>query len=195
MKRLAGPAAAESLRWSSSETDQIFRRVGVAADTGPLKASLGSAELIYRPAVTGVDVKRRSFVAAVTGVAFAGCASRDSTAATTTQSSSVVYAGPGSRSHDIRVDNSRDHEVDVTIVVTHDDADVYRDEHTVDAGVERVVAGFGKESGTPERPTVMVSASDSTDQTASVEVTVSECLGNVVFYYEDGELQATYSIC
>lgn len=129
-------------------------------------------------------------------MAVTGCTTPNRTASTTTTGpNSGVYAGSGPHSHDIRVDNDRDHAVEVTITVSHDGVEIYRGEHSVAAATERVVAGFGKEAEAPDRPTVTVSVTGSADQSASVEVDVFDCLGNVLLYYREQELQATYSIC
>lgn len=114
----------------------------------------------------------------------------------TPASDPLVESGSGNYPHDVRVDNSLDRDVTLTVTVDRSDARVYRRSHAVAAGTEAVVAGVTAETLPRDDRSLTVTAVDSDGQSATVEVSVSDCLGNVVFYYDpDGALASTYSIC
>ena len=89
-----------------------------------------------------------------------------------------------------------DRDVTLTITVHREDTRMYQDKHTVTAQTDATVAGITKKSLPEDSRSVTVSGTDSEDDTASVNVLISECLGNIVFFYRSEEkLQVTHSIC
>lgn len=84
----------------------------------------------------------------------------------------------------------------ITLSVTRDDTSLYEQNYTVSARSERVVAGFTVETLPDDLRLVTIQATDSDRQPSSVNVSVSDCLGDVIFIYgADGSLESTYSIC
>lgn len=109
---------------------------------------------------------------------------------------SLVVSGDGEYPHEIRVENMLDRDVTLTITVHREDTRMYQDKHTVTAQTDATVAGITKKSLPEDSRSVTVSGTDSEDDTASVNVLISECLGNIVFFYRSEEkLQVTHSIC
>lgn len=109
---------------------------------------------------------------------------------------SIVASGAGAYPHEVHVDNALDREVTLTVVVDRRGTEIYREARTVAPATDAVVAGITVESLPRESRSLTVSATDASGDAASVDVSVSDCLGDVVFYFESGEgLQATYSIC
>ncbi|NEU58784.1 hypothetical protein [Halorussus sp. MSC15.2] len=130
---------------------------------------------------------------AVIGV-FAGC--NESTSPKTTVSGSLVESGAGDYPHKIRIDNSLDHDVTVTVTVKRDSSKVYQETHTVAAQMSRTVAGITKTRLAGNDQSVTVIAKDTTGQSTEITASVSNCLGNIIFFFNsDEELNSTYAIC
>ncbi len=156
-------------------------------------------------------MKRRTMLGALGSAAvvgFTGCLSDDETASpdspspsktnspSPSKSDDLVVSGAGDYPHPIRIDNSLDHEVSLTITVAREGTQLYQESHTVTERSDVVVAGITKESLPEDSRPVSVTASDSSGNDTSVNVSVSDCLGNIVFYFEASEtLESTYSIC
>lgn len=144
-------------------------------------------------------MKRRAFLGAVAGsAALGGCAGLPGSAGSTTDRTTtddLVPSGDGDYEHDIRVANDRDREITLTIEVDRGGERLYRETHTVAAGSDVVVAGFTEESLPEGERSVTVTATSDDGETASVDVSITGCLGNVVFTYGEDGLEATYSIC
>ena len=108
----------------------------------------------------------------------------------------LVVSGSGDYPHPIRVDNSLEREVTLTITVAHEGAQIYQESHTVAERSDVVVAGITEVSLPENSRSVSVTASESSGNTASVNVSISDCLGEIVFYFgASGTLESTYSIC
>jgi hypothetical protein len=150
-------------------------------------------------------MRRRRVVGVAAGLSLglvAGCPSRPEPTVTPTQtgtpdSGALIADGPGDYPHPIRVDNSLDRAVTVTITVERDDGTVLYDRaHTVDPGTERVVAGFTRRTAPAESRNVRVTAALADGNAESIDFTVDDCHGDVVVYFgEDGTLGLTYSVC
>ncbi len=164
-------------------------------------------------------MKRRTMLGALGSAAvvgFTGCLSGDETASPDSASPSetdspspsetdspspseadnLVVSGPGDYPHSIRIDNSLEHEVTLTITVAREDAQLYQESHTVTERSDVVVAGITEESLPEDSRPVSITARDSSGNDTSVNVSVSDCLGNIVFYFEaSGTVESTYSIC
>lgn len=101
--------------------------------------------------------------------------------------------------HEIVVANSLVEALALTVSVERDGTVLYREEHAVPAGADTTVAGITRENrpeGSRSLTVEAVEAVDASGQSASVQVTVTDCLGDVVFSFgEQGDLQGTYSIC
>lgn len=156
-------------------------------------------------------MKRRTMLGALGSAAvvgFTGCLSGDETASPDSDSPSetdsdspsetdnLVVSGAGDYPHSIRIDNSLEHEVTLTITVAREDAQLYQESHTVTERSDVVVAGITEESLPEDSRPVSITARDSAGNDTSVNVSVSDCLGNIVFYFEaSGTVESTYSIC
>lgn len=150
---------------------------------------------------------RRFIVAAVGGgIALSGCLSnRESaspsdssgtktTPASPTETDSLVVAGDGDYPHPIRVDNTLNRTLTLTVGVERDGETVYQGEHTVDAQTDTVVAGLTKSSLPEGSRSVTVVASEASGETTSVTLPVSESLWHIRIYFEsDGALTSTYA--
>lgn len=124
-----------------------------------------------------------------------GCTTISDSQATPTQGEKLVTAGSADYPHEIVVSNGRVRDVSLTITVARGET-LYRADHTVRASDEQVVAGFTVESLPEDSRSVTVRARDANGNTTSENVSVSECLGDVVFMVDrDGSLESTYSIC
>lgn len=144
-------------------------------------------------------MNRRTYLAA-TGAGLAslgGCLGLPaSSSGTPTERHPLVDSGAADYPHDIRVENSLDRDVTVTVTVDREGREVYRGSHAVAAGTDAVVAGITVETLPADARSMTVAAVDAAGRSAAVEVSVSGCLGNVVFFYgADGTLESTYSIC
>jgi len=142
-------------------------------------------------------VSRRSVVALALAAVLvtSGCAGFSSSPRTTTPPDTIVVAGSGDYPHEIRVSNARDEAITLTVLVERDET-LYRADHTVAANSDSVVAGFSVESLPENSRLVTVTARDERDNSTSVEVSISGCLGDVVIIVgQDGTLDSTYSIC
>lgn len=144
----------------------------------------------------GLDVKRRTVLVA-TAATLAGCATfGPSDGDAPGGEPPLVQAGSADYPHAIRVDNSLDRPVAITLTVEHDESTMYEGRHEMDAGVEAVVAGFTRETFPADRQYVTVTATTADGLAGSVGVSVTDCLGNVVVTFtEDGAPWLTYSIC
>lgn len=144
-------------------------------------------------------MRRRTFLVAAVGCAagLGGCLGRQGSPSTPDRADGpLVVSGEGEYPHEISVDNSRDREVTLTIALRRGGTTLYREAHAVAAGSTAVVAGITRESLPDGSRSVTVSATTAGGETTEVDVAVSGCLGDVVFYYEsDGTLRSTYSIC
>lgn len=147
-------------------------------------------------------MRRRAFLVTTIsgGFALSGCLSQNQPSSTTStptpiDNASFIVSGDGEYPHNIRVENSLNRDVTLTIGVERDGTIIYQDTFTVDAQTTEVVAGITEESLPEDSRSVTVSATTSEGQAHS-EVSISDCLGDVYFLYEsDGTLQSTYSIC
>lgn len=97
--------------------------------------------------------------------------------------------------HDIVVENSLAEGATLTITVEQTTHTLYRTTHTVPAGADATVAGITRVSLPEDERQLRISATDERGGSATVTVSVSDCLGDVIFFYDAGDLQATYSIC
>ena len=146
-------------------------------------------------------MNRRIYLTAVgTSVAsLAGCAGPGDSGRATTAApvdTGLVASHPGPYPHDIRVENTRGRPVQLTLTVERDDALLYRKTHEVTPGSDAVIAGFVRETLPPDERTVRITVETADGATQHVEVSITDCLGNVVvFFDESGDLQLTYSIC
>lgn len=145
-------------------------------------------------------MKRRRFLvtAIASGTTLCGCLrSPVTTPAETprpTVTSSLVVS-EGDNPHDIKVGNWLDRDVTLTIVVDRESKRLYQNRHTVAAQTERAVAGI-TEPALPEDSRRITATATGPNESASVDVTVTECLGDILFSYRSGDgLQATYAIC
>lgn len=108
----------------------------------------------------------------------------------------LVSASPGDYPHVVRADNSLDRAVSITLTVREGDSTMYEGRHEVGAENAGVLVGFTRETFPPERQYVTVTATTDDGGTASVGVSITACLGNVVVTFtDDGEPSITYSIC
>lgn len=144
-------------------------------------------------------MNRRTLLAGFVGgaVALSGCTTFTGSRSTpTTVSGPLVTADGGAAPHAITVDNSLDRDVTLTVVVAREGEAVYNDTTTVTAGTKRIVAGITVATLPADARSMTVRADDDEDGQATVEVSVSDCLGDVVFFYrDDGTLDSTYSTC
>ena len=144
-------------------------------------------------------MNRRTFLAGAVGgaVTLSGCTTfTGSNSTPTTVSGPLVSADGGAAPHAITVDNSLDRDVTLELVVERAGEAVYNDTTTVPAGTKRIVAGITVETLPADARSLTVRASNAEDGQASVDVSVSRCLGDVVFFYRgDGTLDSTYSTC
>lgn len=141
-------------------------------------------------------MKRRTVLVGL-AAALPGCASLDLGSRDTSEDDQpLVRAGAVDYAHDIRVDNSLDRRVSIGLSVEQDGSTLYEGHHEVEPGVETAVAGFTRESFPSDRQYVIVRAETDGGEAASVGVSVTDCLGNVVVAFdEDGAPWLTYSIC
>lgn len=115
---------------------------------------------------------------------------------TPVETTPLVEAGDAEYPHDVVVDNSLDEDVTLTITVEQTTHVLYRRNHTVAAGADRTVAGITRVSLPEDERQLRISATNERGGSANVTVPVSNCLGDVIFFYDDaGALDATYSIC
>lgn len=133
-------------------------------------------------------------------LALSGCSavpdSQSPSTPTETPTDSLVEAGPGEHAHDIRVTNSLADDVAMTVTVERNGTEVFRDASTVPADSNAVLAGFNRMTLPEDDRTVTVTATDERNRSASVRVSIYDCLGDVEFFYgAEGDLQGTYSIC
>lgn len=134
-------------------------------------------------------------VALLLVVTLGGCSTLTDTSPTPTPPDEIVVAGSGDYPHEIRVSNARDRAVSLTISVERGET-LYRADHTVAAKGDSVVAGFPVESLPEDSRLVTVRARDETGNSTSVQISISDCLGDVVIIVgQDGSLDSTYSIC
>jgi hypothetical protein len=156
-------------------------------------------------------MKRRRFIvtAVGTGPALSGCINRgqsssahspsDSSETKTSSSSptettSLVVAGDGNYPHPIRVENTLNRSVSLTIRAERDGMTVYQDEHTIDSESESVVASITKSSLPEDSRSVTVVASEANGQTTSVTVPISTSVWYIRIYYGSNEtLRSTYA--
>ena len=112
------------------------------------------------------------------------------------EAADIVRPGDGDYPHPIRVDNSLEREVILTISVAREGTQIYQESHTVAEGADVVVAGITEASLSEDSRSVSVTASESFSEDVTVDVSVSDCLGEIVFYFGTSEsLEATYSSC
>ncbi|WP_380680151.1 hypothetical protein [Salinigranum sp. GCM10025319] len=147
-------------------------------------------------------MRRRRVLGIVAGLSLvAGCPSRPEPTVTPTptgtpDSGGLVGDGPGDYPHPIRVDNSLDRAVTVTITVERDGEVLYDRTHTVEPGTERVVAGFTRLTAPAGSRNVRVTAALADGNAESIDFTVDDCHGEIIAYFgEDGDLELTYSVC
>ena len=108
----------------------------------------------------------------------------------------TVRPGDDDYPHPIRVDNSLKREVILTITVAREGTQIYQESHTVAEGSDVVIAGITEVSLPEDSRSVSVTASESSGGDVTVDVSVSDCLGEIVFYFGTSEsLEATYSTC
>jgi hypothetical protein len=94
------------------------------------------------------------------------------------------------------VESSFDQTVELTISVAHRGSVIYRTAHSIPPGADTTVAGITRTTLPEGERSLTITGTDERSQTTSVNVTVTECLGNVRFLYTDtGGLESTYSIC
>lgn len=139
---------------------------------------------------------RRTFLGTTTAVmgSFAGCSKF--LPPKTTDSDSLVESGSKNHPHEIQIDNSLDHDVIIIITVKRGNVKVYQEKHTVTAQTRSTVAGITEAELAGNDQSVTVIAEDATGQSTVVTTSVSNCLGNIIFFYDsDGKLESTYSIC
>lgn len=122
--------------------------------------------------------------------------SQSPTAGRPSETDPLVVSEAGDYPHAIRVENTLERDVTLNITVSRGGTQKYKESHTVAAQTDEVVAGLTEKSLPEDSRSVTVTATDSNDRSANVEVSVSDCLGNIVFFYgEDGALESTYSLC
>lgn len=142
-------------------------------------------------------MERRQFLttAILGSIGLAGCSDRrNSTSPVPTDE--LIVSGPGEYPHEIRIENSSDRRRTLTVTVERNGTRVYRDTHAAEPGFDGVVAGISAETLPRGSRRLTLTASDADGQESAVEVSVSDCLGDVVFYVtDDGSLESTYSIC
>lgn len=107
-----------------------------------------------------------------------------------------VVAGSGDFPHEIRVVNARERAASVTVSVERANAIIYEATHQVRAETTETVAGFTRTRFAPEHRYVTVEATTPGGGSASVGVSVTECLGDVVIRIAGGgSVDMSYSIC
>lgn len=143
-----------------------------------------------------MPVQRRTVLAGISA-ALGGCSSLGLAGRETPGSDAPpVQGGAADYPHAVRVENARDREVTLEVVVERDDTTLYQGTHQVMAGAGTTIAGFTRSTFPSDRQYVTVTARTASNQTASVGVSVTDCLGDVVISLsEDGELGMTYSAC
>ena len=141
-------------------------------------------------------MQRRTVLAGVLA-ALGGCASIDLSGEETPGSDAPpVQAGPAEYPHAIIVENRLDRAVTVNLRVERDGTTIYDRSHEVRSGAEKTVAGFSRVAFQPDRRYVTVRAATPDGGSASVGVSVTDCLGDVVVTLKPGGTpKVTYSVC
>lgn len=84
----------------------------------------------------------------------------------------------------------------MTITVVRESTQIYQETHTVAEGSDIIVAGITEVSLPEDSRSVSITASEPTAGDAKADVSVSDCLGETIFYFgTSGSLEAIYSIC
>lgn len=141
-------------------------------------------------------MQRRTVLAGIAAV-LGGCTSLGLSSRETPGSDAPpVQGGSADYPHELRVENPLDRAVTLDVTVERDDSTLYEGSHEVMAGAETTVAGFTRASFPAERRYVTVRVTTPGNETASVGVSVTDCLGDVVVTFaDDGTPQMTYSVC
>ena len=141
-------------------------------------------------------MQRRTVLAGVLAT-LGGCASIDLSGEETPGSDAPpVQAGPAEYPHAIIVENGLDRAVTLDLRVEREGSTIYDRSHEVRSSAEETVAGFTRVAFPPDRRYVTVRAATADGGSASVGVSVTDCLGDVVVSVSAGSgPRLTYSVC